>query len=61
MCAERFEALTPLYKGTESLWSGEPVVKTELLARNMAPQFTSSKLEAVILKVNIWASSSHCI
>jgi hypothetical protein len=33
---------------------GKPVVKTELSAGIIAPLFASSRLEAVMLKANIW-------
>jgi hypothetical protein len=61
VCDEGLESLTPLHKGIETLWPGEPVVKTELSAVNMVPLFTNQRLEAVMLKVNIWVSSCHCV
>jgi hypothetical protein len=54
VCAEGFEGLTPLQKRTETVWSEEPVVKTELSAGIPAPPVTSSRLETVTLKANIW-------
>jgi hypothetical protein len=58
VCGEGFESLTPLHKPKETLWSGKPVVRTELLAGNMAQLFTSSRLVAVMLKTNIWLAQA---
>ena len=59
VCGEGFESLTPLHKRTETLWRGKAVIsKTqELSAGNMAPLFTSSRLETVMLNIIIWTSS----
>jgi hypothetical protein len=37
------------------------ISKTELSAGDMAPLFTSSRLEAVMLNFIIWTSSSSCV
>jgi hypothetical protein len=62
MGGEGFESLTPIPKKTEILRRGEVVIsKTELSAGNMAPLFTSWRLETVMLEVIIWTSSSSCV
>jgi hypothetical protein len=63
MCVAKVLSPSPHYtKGWKSCGGAEAVLsKTELSAGTMAPLFTSSRLETVVLKVIIWTSSSSCL
>jgi hypothetical protein len=61
VCGEGFRVLHPTKQKDGNPLAGGTSDQTELSAGNMAPLFTSLRFEAVMLKVNIWASSSHCV